>query len=87
LAGKGNATLEAEIVSPADAAFDMVSTTPAPPQDPNPGTRKLVARLKGKTARTHAPPERVRDMEGAIVNDGFPSSLQTGGCGGSSGAQ
>jgi hypothetical protein len=32
-------------------------------------------------------PPRVRDMEGAIVNDGFPSSLQTGGCGGSSGAQ
>jgi hypothetical protein len=29
----------------------------------------------------------VRDMEGAIVNGGFPSSRQTGGCGGSSGGQ
>jgi hypothetical protein len=48
---KGSATLQAEIVSPKGAVFDIVSTQPATSQEnPNTGTRKLVVRLKDKIA-------------------------------------
>ena len=40
--------LLAQILSPRGATFDVVSTTPPPPQNPNQGTRKLVVRLPGK---------------------------------------
>lgn len=40
--------LSARVLRPADAVFDLVSTTPPPPQNPNRGTRKLVVRLPGK---------------------------------------
>ena len=50
---KGSATLQAEILSPRDAAFDTVSTRPPTPQEnPNMGTTKLVVRLKGKVTST-----------------------------------
>jgi len=42
--------LSARILAPEGAVFDVVSTTPPPPQNPNPGCRKLVARLPDKTA-------------------------------------
>jgi len=42
--------LSARILAPQGAVFDVVSTTPPPPQNPNRGTRKLVVRLPGKTA-------------------------------------
>jgi hypothetical protein len=45
---KGGATLHAEIVSPKDAAFDLVSTNPGPPQNANLGTKRLIVRLSGK---------------------------------------
>jgi hypothetical protein len=51
---KGSAALQAKILSPKRAVFDLVSTTPSNPQEnPNKGTQKLVVRLKGKvkTAR------------------------------------
>ncbi len=40
--------LAARILRPANAVFEVVSTTPPPPQNPNHGTRKLVARLPHK---------------------------------------
>ena len=40
-------TLAAEILSPEDAAFQLVSTTPPRPQAQNEGTRKLAIRLEG----------------------------------------
>jgi len=50
---KGNATLQAEIVSPKGAVFETVSTTPPLAiENPNKGTQKLVVRLKGKVTRT-----------------------------------
>src|SRR5260370_28696174 len=49
---KGNAALQAEIVSPKGAVFETVSTTPPLEQEhPNNGTQKLVVRLKGKVSR------------------------------------
>jgi hypothetical protein len=45
----GSQTLQARILSPAGAKFDVVSTQPPPPQNQNEGTRKLVVRLPGKT--------------------------------------
>src|SRR5581483_2118333 len=46
---KNSSMLEAEIVSPKGAVFDVVSTTPpSPEEDQNKGTKKLVVRLKGK---------------------------------------
>lgn len=46
---KGNATLQAEIVSPKGAVFETMSTTPSQAiENPNKGTQKLVVRLKGK---------------------------------------
>jgi hypothetical protein len=38
-------SLTATILAPADAAFEVVSTTPPPPQRQNEGTRKLAARV------------------------------------------
>lgn len=46
---KGAATLRAQIVSPKDAVFEVVSTNPGPPQNPNLGTKRLIVRLSGKT--------------------------------------
>lgn len=43
--------LAAEILSPRDARFDIVSTQPPEPQRQNEGTRKLVARLMRKAAK------------------------------------
>ncbi|MCS7316191.1 MAG: heparinase II/III family protein [Bryobacteraceae bacterium] len=40
--------LAARILRPEHARFDVVSTTPPPPQNPNHGTRKLVVRLPAK---------------------------------------
>jgi len=49
---KGAATLQAEITSPKDATFEVVSTTPPlPREDQNKDTRKLVVRLPGKITR------------------------------------
>lgn len=45
---KAGWTLSAEIRSPGDALFGVVSTTPPPPQAQNEGTRKLVVRLPDK---------------------------------------
>jgi hypothetical protein len=45
---KGDWMLSVRALSPPGAAFDVVSTTPPPPQNPNTGTRKLVVRLPGK---------------------------------------
>lgn len=42
--------LSVRILRPAEAAFDVVSTTPPPPQNPNRGTRKLVARLPARVS-------------------------------------
>ena len=42
---KSGRRLRCEIVSPANAVFDTVSTRPPAPQNQNPGTRKLVVRL------------------------------------------
>jgi len=42
--------LSMRILSPDGAVFDVVSATPPPPQNPNRGVRKLVARLPDKTA-------------------------------------
>jgi hypothetical protein len=41
-------TLSAEIASPADAAFEVVSTQQSPPQNTNLGTKKLSVRLSRK---------------------------------------
>jgi hypothetical protein len=49
---QGNWSLRASIVAPQNAVFEIVSTTPPPPQNPNTGTRKLVVRL----------PEKVTDL-------------------------
>jgi len=49
---QGGWNLDAAIVAPEEATFEVVSTTPPPPQNPNPGTRKLVVRL----------PEKVKDL-------------------------
>ncbi len=43
-----NQALSAEILSPEGAVFEIVSTTPPPPQAQNEGTRKLVVRLPDK---------------------------------------
>lgn len=48
---KDGATLTAEIASPPDAVFDVVSTSQQPPQDANLGTKKLVVRLSGKVTK------------------------------------
>jgi hypothetical protein len=45
---KDGRMLIAEIQSPADGRFEVVSTEPASPQNRNAGTRKLVVRLPGK---------------------------------------
>jgi len=48
---KGAVTLRAEIKSPNDAVFDVVSTQPPLPiENPNSGTTKLVIRLKKKVS-------------------------------------
>ena len=49
---KGDAELEARIVSPRDAVWDVFTTMAPPPQNPNLGTKKLVIRLSGKVTRT-----------------------------------
>jgi hypothetical protein len=48
---KGDATLTAEITSPSDAVFEVVSTHQEPPQDANLGTKRLVVRLSGKVTK------------------------------------
>ncbi|HSB17062.1 MAG TPA: heparinase II/III family protein [Bryobacteraceae bacterium] len=48
---KGGWTLAAEIRSPAEATFDVVSTAQPPPQAKNEGTRKLVVRLPEKVTK------------------------------------
>ena len=45
---QGGAVLRAEIVSPQNAVFDVVSANPGPPQNPNSGTKRLMIRLSGK---------------------------------------
>ncbi len=45
---QGDWNLEAAIVAPEEATFAVVSTTPPAPQNPNPGTRKLVVKLPAK---------------------------------------
>lgn len=47
---KGGWVLSAEILTPAGARFDTVSTQMPPPQTQNPNTRKLVVRLPGRVA-------------------------------------
>ncbi len=42
--------LSARILRPPEAVFDVVPTTPPPPQNPNQGTRKLVAKLPAKVS-------------------------------------
>ena len=46
---KDGKTLTAEIRSPQNGKFEIVSTTPPEPQNQNAGTRKLVVRLPEKT--------------------------------------
>jgi hypothetical protein len=48
---KGDRALRAEILSPADARFEIVSTKQEPPQNANLGTKRLVVRLSGKTTK------------------------------------
>lgn len=48
---KGDRALQAEVLSPADARFEIVSTKQEPPQNANLGTKRLVVRLSGKTTR------------------------------------
>jgi len=48
---KDGRTVSAEIRSPAEARFDIVSTRPPAPQHQNDGTRKLVVRLPDKVTR------------------------------------
>jgi hypothetical protein len=48
---KGSASLRAEILSPEDAVFDVVSANAPAPQNPNQGARKLVIRLPGRVTR------------------------------------
>jgi hypothetical protein len=48
---KGNALLTAEIMSPADAEFEIVSTKQEPPQNANLGTKRLVVRLSRKITK------------------------------------
>jgi hypothetical protein len=43
---KDNKVMEMEILSPANAEFEIISTKQLPPQDPNKGTKKLAFRLK-----------------------------------------
>ncbi|MBI3281576.1 MAG: heparinase II/III family protein [Acidobacteria bacterium] len=50
--GKDGRTLRAQIRSPADARFDVVSTNAPEPQASNAGTKKLVVRLPGKVRKT-----------------------------------
>ena len=45
---KGDWSLEARIIAPPDATFDLAPTTPPAPQNPNTGTRKLVVKLPAK---------------------------------------
>ena len=40
--------VKVELLSPAAAKFEVVSTAPPSPQNQNAGTRKLVVRLPGK---------------------------------------
>jgi hypothetical protein len=54
---KDNWILAAEIITPRHALFDVESTRSQPPQNPNTGTRKLIARLG----------EKVTDLELNIV--------------------
>ncbi|HEY3841379.1 MAG TPA: heparinase II/III family protein [Bryobacteraceae bacterium] len=54
---KDNWILAAEIITPRHALFDIESTHSQPPQNPNAGTRKLIARLG----------EKVTDLELNIV--------------------
>jgi len=42
--------LTARVLRPAEAVFDVASTSAPPPQNPNAGTRKLVVRLPGKVS-------------------------------------
>ncbi len=49
---KGDAELEARILSPADAEWGVMTTVAPPPQNPNLGTKKLVVRLSGKVTKT-----------------------------------
>jgi hypothetical protein len=49
---KDGRMMRAEVLSPADAAFDIVSTQPPPPQMQNSGTRKLVVRLSNPVTKT-----------------------------------
>ena len=52
-----NQALSAEILSPEGAVFEIVSTTPPPPQAQNEGTRKLAVRL----------PDKVTDLRLAVA--------------------
>jgi hypothetical protein len=49
---KGGATLDAEIVSPAGARFEVAPASAEPPQNPNRGAKKLVVRLPGQVEKT-----------------------------------
>ncbi len=43
---QGDASLQARILEPDGAAFEIQSASPAPPENPNTGVRKLVVRLR-----------------------------------------
>lgn len=49
---KAGKTMRAEVLSPGDASFGIVSTQPSPPQRQNEGTRKLVVRLQNPVEKT-----------------------------------
>ena len=49
---KAGKKLAMEILSPADAVFEVVSASAPPPQNPNRGAKKLVVRLPAKITRT-----------------------------------
>ena len=49
---KGDTDLEARILSPKDAVWDVQTTFAPPPQNPNLGTKKLIVRLSGKATKT-----------------------------------
>jgi hypothetical protein len=63
---KDNWILAAEIITPRHALFDIESTRTLPPQTPNTGTRKLIARLG----------EKVTDLELNIVLTPYRSGQQ-----------
>jgi hypothetical protein len=52
VSGKGTVTLNAKIVSPPGAKFEVVSASPAPPQHPAPHTKDMMIRIAGQPGET-----------------------------------